>query len=260
MPDSPGWYKDPWSRFESRWFDGTDWTDLVEEAPGLPGVDPPGVRVAPINASLEPLVPEERTTWERFRELPPAGQVAVWCALAAVLLLLIAGLVTLLNNDDDEATIGSAPDTSGVDSTTTTTTTLFATTTTELGGVPIITVPAQTTMPPTTLVDTTAVETTVETVIDIPPDARSDLHGWSVRMAEGIIAFQNVVTVRIHVNGRPSVCRMDVEAETAEAAERIATARMLEFGAALDFSQTISGTDATDDLERISLRQRLGER
>lgn len=93
---------------------------------------------------------------------------------------------------------------------------------------------------------------TVESVIDIPPEARTDLHGWSVRMAADIIAFENVVTVRIHINGRPSVCRMDVKAETAEAAERIATARMLEFGAALDFSQTISGTNATDDLERIA--------
>jgi hypothetical protein len=93
---------------------------------------------------------------------------------------------------------------------------------------------------------------TVETIIEVPSEARHDLHGWSADVADKVIANQDVVTVRIHVNGRPSVCRMDIKAETAQEASRIAEERMTAFGKAIGLRQQITGSDATDDLERIA--------
>ena len=185
MPENPGWYKDPWSRFESRWFDGTSWTDLVEEAPGLPGVDPPGPASQPVNAIVGPTTGTTKVTrWEKFRKLPVAGQVAIWCTAGFILLLLAAGIVTLLN-DDSTNTVSSESLPSEF-----TTTTFFETTTTmppttvlavppiivpvtdSTTTVPETTVPAETstTLEPTTVVDTTVAPTTTAapTTTDAP--------------------------------------------------------------------------------------------
>ena len=153
MPQNPGWYNDPWSRFESRWFDGTSWTDLVEEAPGLPGVDPPGPISQPVNAIVGPAAgATTMTTWERFRKLPVAGQVAVWCTAGFILLLIAAGIVTLLNDDStNKVTSESLP-------TNFTTTTFFETTTTTMPPTTVLNVPPVVivTDPSTTLPETTA--------------------------------------------------------------------------------------------------------
>src|ERR1700710_1308336 len=109
MPENPGWRKDPWSRYESRWLGGTSWTELVQEAPGIHSVDPPGPRPM-VDATVRPVPVIEPTLWERMRALPVAGQVAIWCTLGFILLLIAAGLVTLLsNNGDQKATIVPLP-------------------------------------------------------------------------------------------------------------------------------------------------------
>jgi hypothetical protein len=179
LPQNPGWYNDPWSRFESRWFDGTAWTDLVEEAPGLPGVDPPGPISQPVNAVVGPVAGATTvTTWEKFRKLPVAGQVAIWCTAGFILLLIAAGIVTLLQDDStDKVTSESLPSEL-------TTTTFFETTTTMLPttvlNVPppvVIVTDPTTTLPDTTVPvetsssveSTTAVETTVEPTTSAAP-------------------------------------------------------------------------------------------
>jgi len=169
LPQNPGWYSDPWSRFESRWFDGTAWTDLVEEAPGLPGVDPPGPISQPVDAVVGPVAGVVTVTrWEQFRKLPVAGQVAIWCTAGFVALLIAAGIVTLLN---DDSTNSVSSDTLPSDLTTTT---FFETTTSSplptLVAAPpatvVVTDPA-TTPPQTTAETRTSLETTtvVETTL-----------------------------------------------------------------------------------------------
>jgi len=185
LPQNPGWYNDPWSRFESRWFDGTAWTDLVEEAPGLPGVDPPGPISQPVNAIVGPAAGASKvTTWEKFRKLPVAGQVAIWCTAGFILLLIAAGLVTLLKDDSsNKVTSESLP--------TEFTTTTFIETTTTMPPTTVLNVPPtivvvtdptttlpETTVPgetstspePTTVVETTAAPTTTvaPTTTDAP--------------------------------------------------------------------------------------------
>lgn len=46
-PDAPGsWHSDPFARHESRWWDGTRWTERVRDATTA-GIDPPGIDPAP---------------------------------------------------------------------------------------------------------------------------------------------------------------------------------------------------------------------
>jgi hypothetical protein len=177
MPNNPGWYDDPWSRFASRWFDGERWTDSVMDAQGASNIDPPGAVAAttataatmvnpatgvaagvPIASTVRPGVrpgPVTVTRWQRFRSLPPAGQVAVWCTIGFVLLLIAAGIVTLASRDHQTSTLEPLPG-------------LFTTTTLA----PVTTLAPTTTVPETvapTVVETTTtavVEETTTTVID----------------------------------------------------------------------------------------------
>ena len=179
MPQNPGWYNDPWSRFESRWFDGTDWTDLVEEAPGLPGVDPPGPISQPVNAIVGPVAGASTVTvWEKFRKLPLAGQVAIWCTAGFVLLLIAAGLVTLLKDDStNKVTSESIPSESTTTTFFDTTTTMSPTTVLDVPPPVVIVTDPTTTLPPTTvagetttsLEPTTVVETTAEPATTAAP-------------------------------------------------------------------------------------------
>lgn len=70
---TPGWYEDPFGRYEKRWFDGTTWTDQVWQA-GAQHVDPPTAAPAEpaapafdpnatqtVNLGQQPLVPPAAT-------------------------------------------------------------------------------------------------------------------------------------------------------------------------------------------------------
>lgn len=51
---TPGWYEDPYGRYEKRWFDGTTWTDQVWQA-GAQHVDPPIAEpAAPAEPAFDP--------------------------------------------------------------------------------------------------------------------------------------------------------------------------------------------------------------
>lgn len=51
---TPGWYDDPFGRFEKRWFDGTTWSDQVWQA-GAQQVDPPtAAPAAPAAPAFDP--------------------------------------------------------------------------------------------------------------------------------------------------------------------------------------------------------------
>jgi len=82
---TPGWYDDPFGRFEKRWFDGTTWTDQVWQA-GAQHVDPPTAAPAEpappafdpnatqtVNLGQQPLVPPAPSA---APAAPPAASAA----------------------------------------------------------------------------------------------------------------------------------------------------------------------------------------
>ena len=71
----PGWYDDPFGRFEKRWFDGTTWTDQVWQA-GAQQVDPP--TAAPAEPAAPAFDPNATQTVNLGQQgfVPPAAEPA----------------------------------------------------------------------------------------------------------------------------------------------------------------------------------------
>lgn len=91
------WHTDPFGRHNIRWWDGTQWTEKVRDG-ALPGIDPPGIAVAPQGAPLnEPAspIPGRRMVRLFGRRLPGAMLLAS-VALTAVIALVIVVVVEVL--------------------------------------------------------------------------------------------------------------------------------------------------------------------
>lgn len=75
---TPGWYDDPFGRFEKRWFDGTTWTDQVWQA-GAQQVDPPTAAPAtPAEPAAPAFDPNATQTVNLGQQgfIPPAAEPA----------------------------------------------------------------------------------------------------------------------------------------------------------------------------------------
>ncbi|WP_420638044.1 DUF2510 domain-containing protein [Candidatus Poriferisocius sp.] len=92
------WHTDPFGRHESRWWDGTKWTEKVRDQ-GLSGIDPPGIAVAPRGVPLNepaPPLPSRRTVRLFGRRLPGAMLLASVALVAVIVLLIVALAVAMV--------------------------------------------------------------------------------------------------------------------------------------------------------------------
>ena len=91
------WHTDPFGRHEARWWNGSKWTEKVRDGE-LPGIDPPGIAVAPqgipLNLPASPM--PGRRTIRLFGKRLPGAMLLASVALAAVIVLVIIVVVEVL--------------------------------------------------------------------------------------------------------------------------------------------------------------------
>jgi len=137
MSTPAGWYPDPTSRHQNRWFDGTDWTDRVADGqavsvdpvhgggaaaaaatgatqavpvtPAQPG-PPPGAPTATGAGTAPPGAP--LGTYAGPGDSASGGRGKTWLVVGAVLVVLaiVAGLVVALGGGDDGDSTASSSD------------------------------------------------------------------------------------------------------------------------------------------------------
>lgn len=93
----PGWYSDPYSRHEHRWFDGTGWTDHVSDR-GVASQDPvPGASIGVPQQAYGPGPVSERSGF------PVWGWVLIALFVVVVLVGGVVGAVLVLRDASSES-------------------------------------------------------------------------------------------------------------------------------------------------------------
>src|SRR5579864_5459592 len=104
MPDKPhpGWYPDPWSEGELRWWDGSDWTG------GTTSPETHGLPAATAAPPAAPASPEAQPVWrQRSVQIPGAA------VLAAVVVIIVVAFVS--GSGPSAAPVGVATAAAGMD-------------------------------------------------------------------------------------------------------------------------------------------------
>jgi hypothetical protein len=97
MPDKPqaGWFPDPWSEGQLRWWDGSEWTG------GTTSLETHGPPVATIAPPAPTPPPEEQPWWRQRSVRVPAAAV-----LTAVVVITIVALVSASGSPGPRVTLG----------------------------------------------------------------------------------------------------------------------------------------------------------
>ncbi|MDE0237471.1 MAG: DUF2510 domain-containing protein [bacterium] len=89
------WHTDPFGRHDARWWDGTKWTEKVRDGE-QPGIDPPGIAVAPRAIPLNepaPPIPSRRMIRLFGKRLPGAMLLASVALVAVIVLVIVVAVL-----------------------------------------------------------------------------------------------------------------------------------------------------------------------